>query len=85
MFKDLQVENQDINIGDLMFWVADVFTTGIQYGSRDDQCSTIIEEGFRRNLFRNFGIYAAKHNVFASDYDRVALQNTTHDINKNVR
>ena len=69
----------------MMFWVADVFTTGIQYGSKEDQCSTITEEGFRRDQWKNFGIYAKKHGVNADDYDRVALQNTAFDINKNVR
>lgn len=85
MLEDLQVSNQEIVLGDLMFFVADVFTTGVQYGQRDDLCSKIVTTAFKRDLFRNFGIQAMQLNVIATDYDRKVLQNTTHDINKNIR
>jgi hypothetical protein len=34
MYAGLGVENPNMVIGDLMFFVADIFVTGVQYGAR---------------------------------------------------
>lgn len=70
MYAGLGVENPNMVIGDLMFFVADIFVTGVQYGARTDQCDLLTGKGFLRDLWRGMGIYAKQKGVAAHDYDR---------------
>jgi hypothetical protein len=46
MYTGLDIQNENMELGDLMFFVADIFVTGVQYGSRTDQCDTLTQSGF---------------------------------------
>jgi len=39
MFQKLGNENPDVEYFDFMFYVADIFTMGVQYGTRTQMCS----------------------------------------------
>ena len=68
-----------------MFFIADIFTMGVQYGTRTLLCNEITSDSFNEDPWGNLAIYANIKGVKVSDYDAFMLTNTTYDINKNIR
>jgi len=85
MFRKLGNTNMDIEQGDFMFYIADIFTMGVQYGTRTQMCELIESVEWADDPFSALGAYAIQKGVSADEYDAMALRNTTVDINKNIR
>ena len=68
-----------------MFFIADIFTMGVQYGQRTQLCDMLTSDSFKEDPFGNLAIYAGIKGVAVSDYDASILKNTTYDLNKNIR
>ena len=77
--------NVNIHDGDFMFFIADIFTTAVQYGSRTELCATLMTEDFKKDMVKGIADYSALKKVKLEDYDELTLKNTTFDINKNMR
>lgn len=69
LFKDFANTNVDIVHGDFMFFIADIFTMGVQYGTRTDLCNLITSASFKEDPWANLGIYADIKGVKVADYD----------------
>lgn len=73
--------------GDFMFYVADTFTLGVQYGGRSDLCdifSSIVGNDMKLQL-PVLKQYADQHGVTLNQYDRVALSNIKMNGQDNMR
>lgn len=73
VFNSAGVDN-----GDFMFYIADTFTLGVQYGGRIELCdifTSIIGNDMKLQV-PIVKQYADKHGVTLNQYDRVALSNT---------
>lgn len=76
-----------IDNGDFMFYIADTFTLGVQYGGRSDLCdvfSSIASSDMKLQV-PVLKQYADKHGVTLNQYDRVALSNTAMNYYDNMR
>lgn len=85
LFTTFNNNNKDIVIGDFMFFVADIFTMGVQYGHRIEMCELLESDDFNQDPLAGLAKYAEESGVRVSDYDAESLKNTTFDINKNIR
>ena len=80
-------ESEGIDNGDFMFYIADTFTLGVQYGGRTNLCdifSSIAGSAMSLQL-AVVKQYADKHGVTLNQYDRVALGNTKVNGQDNMR
>lgn len=68
-----------------MFFIADIFTMGVQYGTRTEMCDTITSEEFQSDPWNQFAKYASMKGVTIDEYDAKSLTNTTYDASKNIR
>ena len=68
-----------------MFYIADIFTMGVQYGLRTELCDMLTSAAFKEDPWSNLGKYADSRNVHVQDYDAYLLANTTYDMYKNIR
>lgn len=66
-----------------MFYIADIFTMGVQYGTRTAMCKNLTSAG--GDTLENLAKYGMSKHVAAWQYDASTLSNTTIDINKNFR
>lgn len=82
VFNSAGVDN-----GDFMFYVADSFTLGVQYGGRTELCDifTSISNSDMKLQVPVLKQYADKHGVTLNQYDRVALSNTKMNGQDNMR
>ena len=55
MFDKLGNSNENINHGDFMFYIADIFTLGVQYGQRTELCKMLVSEEFNKDQFAGLG------------------------------
>jgi hypothetical protein len=79
--------NQFVDNGDFMFYIADTFTLGVQYGGRTDLCDTFSSIA-GSNMTQQIAVvkaYADKHGVTLNQYDRQALKNTKVNGQDNMR
>ena len=76
-----------IDNGDLMWYIADTFTLGVQYGGRIELCDifTSIASADMKLQVPVVKQYADKHGVTLNQYDRVALSNTVMNYQDNMR
>jgi len=73
--------------GDLMWYIADVFTLGVQYGGRTEQCD-IFSSIAGSNMSLQLSVvkqYADKKGTTLNEYDRVSLSNTKMNYQDNMR
>lgn len=77
--------NADIVHGDFMWFVSDIFTMGVQYGTRTMMCDLFKSSEFNKDTMQGLADYATKLKVHVQDYDADSLSNTTIDIQKNIR
>jgi len=66
-----------IDNGDFMFYIADTFTLGVQYGGRIELCDILmsIADNDMKLQLPVVKQYADKKGVTLNQYDRVALSN----------
>jgi len=71
-------DSEGVDNGDFMFYIADTFTLGVQYGGRTELCDIFmsIANSDMKLQVPVVKQYADKHGVTLNQYDRVALQNT---------
>lgn len=79
--------SEGIDNGDFMFYIADTFTLGVQYGGRRELCDifTSIAGNDMKLQLPVLKQYADRHSVTLNQYDRVALRNTTVNGYDNMR
>jgi pimeloyl-ACP methyl ester carboxylesterase len=82
VFDSAGVDNSDI-----MWYIADTFTLGVQYGGRIDLCDIFMSmEGADMKLqVPVVKQYADNHGVTLNQYDRIALSNTAMNYQDNMR
>lgn len=70
-----------------MFYLADIFTIGVQYGGRIELCNMLlsIQTADVKAQLPVIAQYAVQKGLGLNQYDRVALQNTTYDFDNNMR
>lgn len=73
--------------GDFMFYLADVFTLGVQYGGRSTLCDmlTSIASSPMNLQLPVVKQYADKNNVSLRQYDRNALKDIKMNYEDNMR
>jgi hypothetical protein len=77
----------DVQKDEFFFYLADVFTIGVQYGGRTQLCDmlqSISSESFLNQL-RALKSYADSKGVLLYQYDSSSLRNTSIDFNNNAR
>lgn len=85
MLRKFGSTSLDIVQGDFMFYIADIFTMGVQYGARTDMCTLLTSQDFQQDPMTNLYKYGADKGLSVAQYDAMALQNTTYDISLNLR
>jgi len=85
MLLKFGAQNMNIVQGDFMFYIADTFTMGVQYGHRGEMCTNITSADAQSDPLGNLAKYAMGRGVSVAQYDAVALRNITYDINLNLR
>ena len=68
-----------------MNFIADIFTTPIQYGQRTDMCKLLLSKEFQNDTLAGLGTYAQNLGIETADYHAPFLQNTTIDTSKAMR
>ena len=69
-----------------MFFYADIFTMGVQYGNRVTMCETLVNNNEPiGNLMQAIAKMAKDDGVSYDQYDANSLSKTTIDINSNLR
>lgn len=80
MFKTFGLaENATVNSFDFMFFIADIFTTYVQYGSRTKLCDTLLSKNYTSDPMKTVAKLASDRGVAFSDYDAEALAVTKID------
>jgi len=79
------VLNPDITHGDFMWYLADMFTMGVQYGGRTELCALLTSKDFQTDTWRKLYTYGFKKGVTAAQYDAKDLAKTRVDWNSNLR
>ena len=80
--KETMGAHKDMINGDFMFYVADTFVMGVQYGSRTLMCEHF-KENNSMDMMANLhmvGHWASNEGVYAIDYCSKNLRNTTIDV-----
>ena len=87
LFAQFNNTNYQMKQGDFQFFIADIFTMGIQYGHRTELCDMLKVAMLHDEylMFVHVSWYAHDKGVKAEDYDSLHMRNTTIDFNKNVR
>ena len=80
-------DSEGVDNGDFMFYIADTFTLGVQYGGRTELCDifTSIAGNPMQLQLPVVKQYADKHGCTLNQYDRVSLGNITLDPVNNMR
>ena len=85
MLEKFGATNMNIVQGDFMFFIADIFTMGVQYGTRTEMCALITSEDFQIDPLTNLSAYGVSKGLSVAQYDAIALQNVTYDVSLNLR
>lgn len=56
-----------------MFFIADIFTMGVQYGTRTEMCALITSEDFQSDPLENLAAYGFSKGLSVAQYDAIAL------------
>ena len=59
------IVNPEMKHGDFMFFIADIFTMGVQYGTRTKMCEFIESDEWKRDPIAALGKYAEEKKVSA--------------------
>lgn len=78
---DFGVENENIDYGDFMFFIADIFASGVQSGERTEMCNKILAPEWDDSWLSIMMDLQKHYGLMPSQYDTTRLQNTTIDIN----
>jgi hypothetical protein len=70
---------------DFMFFIADVFTMGVQYGTRKEMCEILSTLDFDKDPIGTVAQYAELKKVTFDQYAAYNLTNTTVDFAKSER
>ena len=73
--------------GDFMWYIADLFTLGVQYGGRTELCN-IFTSIAASNMSLQLSVvkqYGDKKGTTLDQYDRVSLSNTKMNYQDNMR
>lgn len=76
-----------LNKHDFFFYLADIYTLGVQYGNRTYLCDFLMENSGYDMLtqLRAVAKFGKNSGMYYDQYDAVALQDTTIDIDLNLR
>ena len=85
MYKALGNHIPNIEYGDFMYYVADIFTGGVQGGRRTSMCDRITSDAFKSDIINQTGLLAKDYGMNADDYAASSIANTTVDMYKNMR
>lgn len=79
--------SKDVDKFDFMFYIADIFTLGVQYGGRTEICQllTSIASSDMKLQLPVLLQFAVKNKVSLAQYDRNALKTTTVNFKDNMR
>lgn len=85
LLKAFNTDNEDIVQGDFMFYIADIFTMGVQYGTRTEMCELLTSKEFYKDPWKNLYEYGVSRGLDSKQYDAKYLRNTTYYITGNLR
>lgn len=85
MLKTFKSQNLKVAHGDFMFFVADIFTMGVQYGTRTAMCQLLTSSKFAADPLGQLAAFANTKGVAVEDYDAVSLAKTKIDTKRIVR
>lgn len=78
--------NMDIDRRDFMFFIADIFAVGVEYGMREYTCKVLESDFYKENAIDLVAFLARDgFNIGVENYDADKLSNTTLDVNKHHR
>lgn len=79
------IKTLDIEYGDFMYFIADIFTGPIQYGKRTEMCEWITSESFKKDKLINLGIYAKTQGLLTDGYESKNLAKPKIDVMSSMR
>ena len=80
------IKEEELDKRDFQFYLADIFTTGIQYGNRVKMCDDFLEaSGSIDSLLKEVAKFGTDSGVTYNLYWHKSLQDTKIDINKAYR
>lgn len=59
--------------GDFMFFIADIFTMGVQYGTRTEMCANLTSQDAQADPVANLAKYGKYKGLSVGQYDSAAL------------
>ena len=77
--------DQKVNSFDFMFFIADVFTMYVQYGSRTQLCDKLLADDYKSDPIKAVAKLASDRGVHFADYDAEELSKTKIDVNSPMR
>lgn len=75
----------NIESGDFMFMIADIFASGVQGGRRTQMCDFLTSQNFTKEPVKQLAVLAGQYGLSAIEYDARFISNTTIDGGKNMR
>lgn len=73
MLTTFESENMNIVQGDFMFFIADIITMGVQYGSRTTMCANLTSADAKADRVANLAKYGKSKGLTAGQYDASSL------------